>query len=167
MKASADEEIAEARKTQTQRERKLDRREEQLQHQEDSLVKQQRGLETSQTRLATQNQKLADLRSRLEKTLQQQVEILERASGMSKDEASQQLMKALESELESERGAVLLHHKRRLSEVVKEQGREMLLTAINVIPQRIPLKRRRARLTSPPTTSRVALLVAREEYQSV
>jgi len=130
VKASADEEIAEARKTQTQRERKLDRREEQLQHQEDSLVKQQRGLETSQTRLATQNQKLADLRSRLEKTLQQQVEILERASGMSKDEASQQLMKALESELESERGAVLLHHKRRLSEVVKEQGREMLLTAI-------------------------------------
>ena len=130
MKASADEEIAEARKLQTQRERKLDRREEQLQHQEDSLVKQQRGLETSQTRLATQNQKLADLRSRLEKTLQQQVEILERASGMSKDEASQQLMKALESELESERGAVLLHHKRRLSEVVKEQGREMLLTAI-------------------------------------
>lgn len=130
LKAGAEEEIAAARKSQTQREQKLDRREEQLQHQEDSLLKQQRGLETSQNRLATQNQKLADLRSRLEKTLQQQVEILERASGMSKDEASQQLMQALESELESQRGAVLLHHKRRLSEVVKEQGREMLLTAI-------------------------------------
>jgi ribonuclease Y len=49
---------------------------------------------------------------------------------MSQDEASQQLMQALEKELESERGALLLHHKRRLSEVVKEQGREMLLTAI-------------------------------------
>lgn len=130
MKASAEEEIAESRKSLNQREKKLDRREEQLQHQEDSILKQQRGLETSQTRLATQNQKLADLRSKLEKTLQSQVEILERASGMSKDDASQQLMKALESDLESERGALLLHHKRRLSEVVKEQGREMLLTAI-------------------------------------
>ncbi|MDA9777595.1 ribonuclease Y, partial [Rubripirellula sp.] len=130
LKSSAEEEITSARKSQTQREQKLDRREEQLQHQEDSLLKQQRGLETSQNRLATQNQKLADLRSRLEKTLQQQVEILERASGMNRQEASQQLMQALESELESQRGAVLLHHKRRLSEVVKEQGREMLLTAI-------------------------------------
>ena len=53
-KAESDEELVAGRKSQLQREQKLDRRDEQMQQQEDSLRKQQRGLESSQTRLANQ-----------------------------------------------------------------------------------------------------------------
>lgn len=130
VKATAEEEAAAARKSQLLREEKLDRRDEQAQQLEDALRKQQRGVEASQTRLSTQMQGLAKQRAQLEQTLKDQAAVLERASGMSRDEAAQKLMEALETELENERGTVLLRHKKRLEEVVQAQGREMLLTAI-------------------------------------
>ena len=129
-KAAAEEETAAGRKTQLQREQKLDRRDEQLLQQEDGLRKQQRGLEMSQTRLATQMRGLTEQRAKLEKTVKEQLVVLESASGMSRDEAGQKLMEALEQELKHERGSALLRHKKTLEEVVQAQGREMLLTAI-------------------------------------
>ncbi len=129
-KATAEEEIAAERKSLMQREQKLDRRDEVLHQQEEGLRKQQRGLEMSQTRLATQMKGLAEQRAALEKTLKDQLQVLERASGMSRDEAGRKLLEALETELEHERGSVLLRHKKTLEEVVQAQGREILLTAI-------------------------------------
>jgi ribonuclease Y len=129
-KAAAEEDVAAGRKIQLQREQKLDRRDEQLQQQEDGLRKQQRGLEMSQTRLATQMRGLTEQRGQLEKTIKEQLAVLENASGMSREEAGQKLMEALEQELEHERGSALLRHKKSLDEVLQAQGREMLLTAI-------------------------------------
>ncbi len=129
-KAEAEAELAEQRKSQLQREQKLDRRDELLQQQEEGLRKQQRGLEASQTRLTSQMQGLAEQKAKLEQTLHQQVQALEQASGMSREEASKQLLTALEQELEHERGSVLLRHKKSMDEVVQSQAREMLLTAI-------------------------------------
>lgn len=130
IKADAEEELAAGRKTLLQREQKLDRREELLDQQEDALRKQQRGLESSQTRLAAQMKGLGDQRKQLEQTVKEQQEVLERASGMSRDEAAQKLMESLEQDLEHERGSVLIKHQRKLEETVQAQGREMLLTAI-------------------------------------
>jgi ribonuclease Y len=130
IKAAAEEEVSAGRKTQIQREQKLDRRDGQLQQQEDGLRKQQRGLEMSQTRLATQMRGLTEQRGKLEKTVKEQLVVLEKASGMSRDEAGQKLMEALEQELQQERGSILLRHKKSLEEVVQAQGREMLLTAM-------------------------------------
>jgi ribonuclease Y len=129
-KTAAEEEIAEVRKSLTQREKKLDRRDELLQQQDDGLRKQQRGLEASQNRLATQMRGLTDQRAKLDKTLKEQTLVLEKASGMSREEAGQKLMAALEQELEHERGSALLRHKKMLEDVLQAQGREMLLTAI-------------------------------------
>ncbi|MFK8114263.1 MAG: ribonuclease Y [Rubripirellula sp.] len=129
-KAAADEEIAASRKTQMLREQKLDRRDELQGQQEEAFRKQQRGLESSQTRLAAQMRGIVDQRSQLDATLREQVAVLEQASGMSRDEAAQKMMEALEEELEHERGSALLKHKKALEEVVNVQGREMLLTAI-------------------------------------
>jgi ribonuclease Y len=129
-KGEADAELSGQRKSQLQRDQNLDRRDEMLQQQEEGLRKQQRGLESSQTRLAAQIQGLSDQKATLEQTLHQQIEVLEKASGMSKDEASRQLLQSLDQELEQERGTVLLRHKKSLDEIVQAQGREMLLTAI-------------------------------------
>ena len=87
-------------------------------------------LEATQNRLSTQMKSLNDQRVQLEDTLKQQLEVLEQASGMSRDEASQQLMTALETELENERGMVVLRHQKSLEDRIQSQAREMLLTAI-------------------------------------
>ncbi|MEE2937289.1 MAG: ribonuclease Y [Planctomycetota bacterium] len=129
-KAAAEEELAASRKSQLQREQKLDRREDQLTRQEEGIHKQQRGLESSQTRLATQMRGISEQRAQLEKLTKQQVAVLEQASGMARDEAAENLMKALEKELEHERGSVLLRHQKQLEEVVNTQARDMLLTAM-------------------------------------
>lgn len=129
-KATADQEMAAARQSQLQREKKLDRREDQLAQQEDGIQKQQRMLETSQTRLATQMQGVNEQRSQLERLQKQQLAVLEEASGMSRDEASEKLLQALERDLEHHRGSVLLRHQKSLEEVLQQQSREMLLTAI-------------------------------------
>ncbi len=129
-KAAAEEEIAAGRKSHLQREQKLDRRDELLSQQEDTLRKQQRGLESSQNRLATQMRGLTEQHAKLEQTLKEQLRVLEKASGMSREEAGQKLMAALEQDLEHERGSILLKHKKQLDELVQAQGREMLLTAI-------------------------------------
>jgi ribonuclease Y len=130
IKSAADQEAAASRKSHLQREEKLDRRDDLLQQQEDTLRKQQRGLESSQNRLAAQMRGLAEERAKLDKTLKDQQQVLEQASGMSREEAGRKLMAALEQDLEHERGSILLKHKRQLDEVVQAQSREMLLTAI-------------------------------------
>jgi ribonuclease Y len=130
IKAESDEELVAGRKSQGQREQKLDRREEQLQQQEDSLRKQQRGLESSQTRLATQIKGLTEQRQQLDQTLKEQTAVLEQASTMTREQAGEKLMEAMSRELEHERGSALLKHKKLLGDVVDAQAREMLLTAI-------------------------------------
>jgi ribonucrease Y len=129
-KAEAEREIAALRKTQAQREQSLDRRDELLRQQDEALRKQQRGLESSQTRLAAQMRGLTEQRAQLDKTLKDQQRVLEKASGMSREEAKTQLLETLQHDLDHEIGSVLLKHQKHLSEVVQSQAREMLLTAI-------------------------------------
>ncbi len=49
---------------------------------------------------------------------------------MSRDEAKEMLLKSLQQDLDHEVGSVLIKHHKHLSEVVQNQAREMLLTAI-------------------------------------
>jgi ribonuclease Y len=130
IKTEAEREAAQHRKAHLQRESKLDRREDMLQQQEDALRKQQRGLESSQMRLETQLKAAAEQRENLQQTLKEQQRVLELASGMSREDATNRLMESLQQDLEHERGSVLLKHQKSMSELVEKQSREMLLTAI-------------------------------------
>lgn len=102
LKTEAEREIAELRKPQALREQKLDRRQEVLEQQEDALRKQQRGLESSQLRLDAQLREVATLKQQLEASQNEQSQILQRASGMSREQATAQLMESLSVELEHE-----------------------------------------------------------------
>ncbi len=130
IKTKGEAEIAETRRIQAAREEKLDRRSEQLDSQESDLRKQQRGLENSQQRLDSGLRDLGEKKQEIEYLEQQQKKMLESVSGMSRAEATTQLMKALSEELEHERGKVLLKQKKNISDAAKQQGREILLTAI-------------------------------------
>ncbi len=130
IKSEAEKEIAAERKLLVQRESKLDRREEAIEKQEEGLRKQQRGLENTQTRLDAQLRGITEQRSKLEETIRKQQSVLEKASGMTREEASEKLLASLNQDLENEIGSVLLKHQKRLSDSVQAQSREMLLTAI-------------------------------------
>ncbi len=130
IKSAADDEIASERRSLLAREKKLDRRDELLSQQEETIRKQQRGLESSQTRLDLQLRNLAQQRGELEQAQQEQLNALERISGLTREDASRKLMEVMESELEHERGSALLKHRKQLEASAADQGRTILLTAI-------------------------------------
>ena len=130
IKAAADEEIASERRALGAREQKIDRREEMLSRQEETIRKQQRGLESSQTRLDNQLRAIAEQRAELEQSQQAQMDALQRVSELTREEASRKLMDLLKVELEHQRGSLLLKHRKQLESQATEQGRSILLTAI-------------------------------------
>ena len=130
IKDEAEKEAAATRQSLASRELKIDRREELLHQQEETLRKAQRGLESSQTRLAAKLKHASERHVELDRAIQQQQDALQTASGMSREEAIDRLMQSLEKDLEQQRGAALMRHKKSLNEVAKSQGRSILLTAI-------------------------------------
>ncbi|MGB7347417.1 MAG: ribonuclease Y [Pirellulaceae bacterium] len=146
VKEEGEQEVTRERRKVHQRDEKLDRREEQLLAQEDGIRKQQRGLESSQSRLESQLKAAQEERQLLQNVQREQQAILEKASGMSREEAKTHLLEVLERDLEHERGSAVLKHKKELSGIIKAQSREMLLTAI---------QRYASQFTSESTTSSV------------
>ena len=129
-KAQADQEISDAKEALQEIRHQLQSRQAELEQAKDSLQKQERGLEHTQRRLATQLEAIDRRRARLDQLTEEKQQILQQASGMSKDEAARQLMDALQNELDGEIGSAILHHQRRLSETLDAKAREMLLTAM-------------------------------------
>jgi ribonuclease Y len=87
-------------------------------------------VEANQRRAAEKLQEVTKRSEELSKSLQDQANILQRLSGLSKEEASQRLLTLLESELEQEIGNKILKHERRLSELADQKAQEILLTAM-------------------------------------
>lgn len=112
------------------REQKLERSEDLLRQQTEDLRKQERGVETTQRRLTSQIEAYNTRSAELTALIERQKQALQQISGLSREEASSQLMRSLEKELEQEIGTAVLRHQRRLTEVVDAKSREMLLTAI-------------------------------------
>ncbi len=123
-------ELAKAREQIRARELSLDRKEETLQQAADDVRKQEKMVEANQRRVAEKVQEATRRSEELQKTLQEQSTVLQRLSGLSKEEASNRLLKLLEQELEQEIGNKLIKHERRLAEVADQKAQEILLTAM-------------------------------------
>ncbi len=108
----------------------LDRRDETIQQAADDLRKQEKMVEANQRRLAEKINEATKKAERLEQILQTQTSELQKLSGMSKEAASEKLMKVLERELEGEIGTQLLKHERRLNEMAEQKSQEIILTAM-------------------------------------
>ncbi|MEO1527832.1 MAG: ribonuclease Y [Planctomycetota bacterium] len=130
LKTKGDAELAESRRIQLTREQKLDRRGEQLDSQETDIRKQQRSMESTQKRLESGLQSLLKEREELNQLQKEKTKLLESVSGLSRAEATEQLLKNLDEELEHERGRLVLKKKKEMTEAAKQQSREILLTAI-------------------------------------
>ncbi len=125
-----DEEIQKAREEIRKREKAIDRREETLQQASEDVRKQEKLVETTQRKLTERLDEATRKNEELARGVQKQQSELQRLSGMSREEASKQLLTVLEQDLQSEMGASILKHQRRLNEVAEQKSQEILLTAM-------------------------------------
>ena len=108
----------------------LERREESLQQAADDMRKQEKMVEANQRRLS---EKIAEATTRSEEAkrlVQEQTQKLLATSGLSREEASERLLKAIEQELEQDIGNRILKHERRVNEICEQKSQEIILTAM-------------------------------------
>lgn len=108
----------------------LERREESLQQASDDMRKQEKMVEANQRRLS---EKIAEATTRSEEAkrlVQEQTQKLLATSGLSREEASDRLLKVIEQELEQDIGNRILKHERRVNEICEQKSQEIILTAM-------------------------------------
>lgn len=112
------------------REAALDRREETIQQSADDLRKQEKMVEANQRRLTDKLAEASKKSEKLDLVLNSQTAELQKLSGLSKEAATERLMKVLERELAGEIGTQLLKHERRITEMAEQKSQEIILTAM-------------------------------------
>ncbi len=129
-KARIEEKLAAVRDKQHERERTLDKRDDALSSREEQFSQQERMVESNQRRL---NEKLqdADLRQKeLDDLLDVQRQTLHKLSSLSAEEAREQLLEQLDTELSHEQGARILKHEKLIAEKTDAKAKELLITSI-------------------------------------
>jgi ribonucrease Y len=96
----------------------------------EDLKKQERLVESNQRKLAEKLDDANKKNDQFNKLIAQAQSDLQRVTGMSKDEAKQQLMGLLEKELQGELGTVILRHEKKVNETAQQKAQDILLTAM-------------------------------------
>ncbi len=129
-KAEGDQELARTRQELHERQRKLDKREDLLDQRGEQLVKQEKMVESNQRKLAERMDDLNHRNDELEKLLDLQRQTLHRLSGLSKEEATQRLLKLLDKQLTHEQGAIIARHEKKMEEICDAKAKQMLLVSM-------------------------------------
>lgn len=129
-KAAAEEELSRIRDELRDRERTLDKRQETIEQQGDDVRKQERIVESTQRRLAERVEEATRRNDELAKVLENQRQMLHNLSGLTREEATDRLMKNLDHELTQQAGSVILRHEKKMAEQCESISRNMLLTGM-------------------------------------
>ncbi len=108
----------------------IERREETIQQAADDMRKQEKMVEANQRRLS---EKMADATKRSEemkRLVHEQTQKLLSISGLSREEASERVLKLIDQELEQDIGNRVLKHERRINEICEQKSQEIILTAM-------------------------------------
>ncbi len=123
-------EAEEGRKQIRDAERRLEKREDVLDQKHEHITKKEREMDTVQRFLATQQEELSQRNAEAKSLISEQRDILQRLSGLSRDDARETLLRRLESELSHEVGGLILKHEQQLKETCQSKAREILITTI-------------------------------------
>lgn len=122
--------LDEQRNQQRSRERELDRRDAQLEEQQDSFRKKEKMLQTTQQKLAERSKAMDAKEAELNRLLKEEQEQLYQISGLSRENASDLLLKRLEREMAEETGALLMKHEADVRQQCERQAREIIGMAV-------------------------------------
>ena len=129
-KTETEKELNKVRDEMRQRERSLDKRAETVEQQSEHIRKQERMVENTQRRLTEKLEDTTRRNEELEKLLDMQRQTLHELSGLTREDAERRLLEMLDKEMVQETGAMILKHRKRTEATCEEEGREMLLTAL-------------------------------------
>ncbi len=115
-------ELSKSRDELRDRERILDKRQETVEQQADQVRKQERMVEGTQRRLAEKIEDAEHQKTELQKVMDMHRQTLHELSGLSRDEATQRLLKTLEDEMQQETGAIILNYQKKMEEECKTRA---------------------------------------------
>ncbi|MFN6106286.1 MAG: ribonuclease Y [Planctomycetaceae bacterium] len=127
---SLERELGAVRDELREQERRLDRRDTVLTEQQQDMSKKERMVEITQKKLAEKLEQSDARDTELQQTLRQQQDQLFRISGMTADQAREQLFTRLEQELKGETGAMILKHEQELKQNADRLAREIIGMAV-------------------------------------
>ncbi len=130
LKEKNENEFRETRQELHERERSLDKRQDILDKQTDDLRKQEKLVENNQRKLADRIADSTRRNEELTKLIDKERQTLHEISGLNRDEATERLLKRVESELQEEAGTLVLRHEKSLKERCETMTRNTLLTAM-------------------------------------
>ncbi|MBQ9382891.1 MAG: ribonuclease Y [Ruminiclostridium sp.] len=124
MKSEAERELKERRAEVSRSERRLQQKEENLDKKNDKIEK----LEES---LTNKNKKVDEKLAEAEKIKNSQLEILERISGLTADQAKDQLLQQLDGELDHEKAVRIKAYEQKLKDECDDRARNQIAVAIS------------------------------------
>lgn len=113
-----------------ERRKEVARQEHRIAQKEESLDAKTDALEKKEAELAKEKDKTVKLNGDIKETLDKQIELLEKMSGMSSSEAKDELLRRVESEISHETALKLSEYEERFRDEAQEKARDILSTAI-------------------------------------
>lgn len=126
-KAAAEADLNKLREESLRQEREFDKQRTTLEQQRDDVRKQERIVETTQERLKRKLDSITQRETEINQILEKQRVQLHKITGLSRDEATQRLLKLLDAELTHEMGTRIAEHEKQLQEQIEGRSREILL----------------------------------------
>ena len=131
MKNAAEQEFRQIRQELYERERQLDKRQDLVDKQTDDLRKQEKLVESSQRRLTEKIEERNRRVEELKKMIDAERVRLHEIAGLSREEAREKLLSALEKELQEETGSMVLRYEKMAQERCDQIAREKILLSIH------------------------------------
>lgn len=122
--------LDEQRNQQRIRERELDKREVHLEEQQDSFRKKEKMLQGTQQKLAERSKAMEAKDAELSRLLKDEQEQLYQISGLSREAASELLLRRLERDMADETGALIMKHETDVRQRCERQAREIIGMAV-------------------------------------
>ena len=112
------------------RERELDRRSAQMDEQQDAFRKKEKMLQTTQQKLADRTRSIDARDAELNRMIREEQDQLYRISELSKEQATEQLLKRLDRELADQTGALIMKHETELRNECERRASEIIGMAV-------------------------------------
>lgn len=122
--------MEEVRGTQRERERELDKREAHLEEQQESFRKKEKMLQGTQQKLADRVKSMEAKDTELTRLLKEEQEVLYKTSELTREQATEQLLKRLDRELSDQTGAMIMKHEAEVKVECERKAREIIGMAV-------------------------------------
>ena len=127
---SLESKMEETRGQQRERERELDKRDTHLEEQQESFRKKEKMLQGTQQKLAERVKAMEAKDAELSRLLKEEQEVLYKTSELTREQATEQLLKRLDRELSDQTGAMIMKHEAEVKLECERKAREIIGMAV-------------------------------------